>query len=128
MRLPVIALVLVASVACSNKLGGDLTINGEPFAPASCRNGVVYGFSGVEVRGKRGDKLRLAQTATGEVQVIVFAPGATVGSSIGTCGTITVDTQRSTINDVKNVRGKATLACETDGLTLAGTVTFENCH
>lgn len=120
--------ILFANCVCSNKLGGDLTVNGEPFQPSSCRSGAVYGFSGVEVTGKSGWKLRLVQTPSGQGNVIAFGPGAATGAELGPCGTLTVDTQNSTINDVKNVQGKADLACTTDGLTLKGKLTFENCH
>jgi hypothetical protein len=85
-------------------------------------------LSGVEVTGKSGWKLRLVQTPTGEGQVIAFGPGASTGAELGACGALTVNTQNSTINDVKNVEGHAELSCTTDGLSLAGKITFENCH
>lgn len=131
MRLPRWALVLpivFANCVCSNKLGGDLKLNGEPFAPTGCRNGAVYGFSGVEVTGKSGWKLRLVQTPTGEGRVIAFGPGASTGAELGACGSLKVNTQNSTINEVKNVEGHAELACTVDGLSLSGKITFENCH
>ncbi|MBK9035667.1 MAG: hypothetical protein IPL61_31185 [Myxococcales bacterium] len=120
--------IVFANCICSNKLGGDLTLNGEPFAPSSCRNGAVYGFSGVEVTGKGGWKLRLVQTPTGEANVVVFGPDSPRGAELGACGTVKVDTQNSTVNDVKNVEGSAVLACAADGVSLSGKVTFENCH
>ena len=55
--------------------------------------------------------------------------GEAVGSAeLGACGTLKVDTQNSTINDVKNVEGHAELSCTADGLSLSGKITFENCH
>lgn len=131
-RIPIWALalpIMFANCVCSNKLGGDLQRNGEPFGASSCRNGMVYGYSGVEISGKDGWKLRLIQTPSGVGQVIAFGPGSTTGAELGACATaLTVDTQNSTINDVKNVEGKAVLDCTADGLTLKGTVTFSNCH
>lgn len=117
-----------ANCVCSNKLGGDLKINGEAFAPSGCRSGAVYGFGGVEVTGAGGRRLRVLQTPTGEAQVVMFASGATVGTDLGVCGQISVTDQNSTINDVKNVKGKATLKCAADGVTIEGSLTFENCH
>ena len=131
MKIPRIALVLpivFANCMCSNKLGGDLKVNGESFGANGCRSGAVYGFSGVEVTGAGGRKLRVLQLPTGEAKVVVFANGAAVGSDLGVCGTISVSDQNSTINDVKNVRGKAQLSCAADGITLEGSLTFENCH
>ena len=120
--------LVLCTCVCSNKLGGDLKLDGQPFVAKSCRSGKVYGFAGVEVTGASGHRLRVIHTPTGEAQVVVFAPGNAVGKDLGTCGTITVSEQNSTINDVKNVEGKASLSCQADGLALAGTLTFENCH
>ena len=55
-------LVVLVVAACSNKLGGDLTINGEKATLSSCRSGAVYGFRGVELSIKGGTKLRVAAT------------------------------------------------------------------
>lgn len=124
----VVLLAVGPAAACSNKLGGDLKVNGQPFAAASCRSGAVFGVSGVEVTGKGGQRLRVVQLPTGEAQVVLFAPGAQVGSDLGVCGSIQVTTQSSTVNNVRNVEGKAQLQCTADGVTVAGTLTFENCH
>ena len=113
---------------CSNKLGGDLQLNGQPFGASSCRNGARYGFAGVEVSGKDGWKLRFVQTPTGSANVVVFKPGIATGVELGECGTIRVEMQNSTVNDVKNVQGSAEVSCASDGLTVAGKLTFGNCH
>lgn len=120
--------IVFANCMCSNKLGGDLKINGEAFAPSSCRSGAVYGFAGVEVTGAGGRRLRVLHTPTGEAQVVLFASGAQVGTNLGLCGTLTVSDQNSTINDVKNVQGKAQLKCAADGVVIEGSLQFENCH
>lgn len=118
-------------VACSNELGGDLTINGVAFAPSSCRNGVVHGFRGVAVRGAAGE-LRIAPSMTGEAQVALFPAGARAEAQaavdLGKCGLFSISDQSSTINDVRNVEGKASLDCTAAGFTLRGTLTFSNCH
>lgn len=119
---------LLVTCICSNKLGGDLKVDGEAFGASGCRNGAVYGFAGVEVTGKGGRRLRVIHTPTGAANVVVFASGAQMGSDLGACGTIQVSDQNSTVNDVKNVEGKALLKCAADGITIEGTLTFENCH
>jgi hypothetical protein len=121
-------LVVLVVAACSNKLGGDLTINGEKATLSSCRSGAVYGFRGVELSIKGGTKLRVAATPANEAQVFVMLAGQIKGSDIGTCGTIQVSDQNSTINDVKNVEGKVVLDCTADGAVIKGSVTFGNCH
>lgn len=121
------ALVFLA-VGCSSKVSGEVEINGEKVGVSSCRNGVVYGYRGVEVTLKSGDRLRVATTQTGEAWLVYMPKGSSTGTEIGACGTLGVSDQNSTINDVKNVEGKAELDCASDGLTVKGTVKFENCH
>jgi hypothetical protein len=122
------ALILIAVAGCSNKLGGDVTVDGQKLEVSSCRSGAVYGFRGVEVTGKSGLRLRVASTQTGEANVVVMQPGAAVGTDLGPCGSFEISDQHSTINDVKNVAGKAKLDCVADGVTVKGSLTFENCH
>lgn len=131
MRIPRFVLVVpivFANCICSNKLGGDLKVNGQPFEATSCRSGQVYGFAGVEATGKNGTRIRVIATPTSEAQVVLFGQGAQTGTDLGVCGTIRVSDQNSTVNDVKNVEGKAQLKCAADGVTIEGSLTFENCH
>ncbi len=129
MRALLLVVVVVVSVAgCSNKIGGEVTVNGEKLELSSCRSGAVYGFRGVEVTAKSGLKLRIVATATDEAYLAVMPAGAETGTDVGTCGTLKISDQNSTINDVKNVEGKAKLDCNRDGFEIKGTVEFENCH
>jgi hypothetical protein len=120
--------LLVALSACSAKLDSDMTIDGAKLEPTSCRSGAVFGFRGVELTGKSGVRLRLAATETGEANLVVIPAGAAVGHELGHCGSFELADQNSTINDVKNVKGKATLDCTTEGTTVKGRVSFANCH
>ena len=125
----ILVLVLaVAAVACSSKISGEIEINGEKAGLSSCRNGVVFGYRGVELTTQNGDRLRIASSQTGEAWLVVMASGAATGNEIGTCGTFEISDQNSTINDVKNVKGQANLECATADFKVKGTVTFENCH
>jgi hypothetical protein len=117
------------SCFCSNKLSGTVEINGEKVGFNSCRNGAVHGFRGVELSGSNGMKLRLGLTPTGHMGVIVFDKGATTGKELtATCGSLSISDQNSTVNNVKNIQGKASLDCDTDGYKIKGDVSFENCH
>ena len=127
MRWWLCGLVLVA-VGCTNKLGGDVSVNNETLELDSCRSGVVYGFRGVEVTAKSGVRVRVGATPTGEAHVFVMAAGAEVGKDLGACGTFQISDQNSTVNDVKNVQGKATFDCSAEGFTVKGSFNFENCH
>jgi len=128
MRAALLVAAVIAGFGCTNKLGGDLRVDGDKVSLSSCRNGVVYGYTGVELTTKSGVRIRIAASLTGEAEVVVVGAGATVGTELGRCGSLTVSDQNSTINDVKNVEGKATLDCSADGATIQGTVSFENCH
>ncbi len=122
-------MALWGSCFCSNKLSGNVEVNGEKVGFNSCRNGLVYGFRGVELSGSNGMKLRLGHSPTGEMGVIVFAKGESVGKELRVpCGSLSLSDQNSTVNDVKNIQGKAVLDCTAEGYTLKGEVSFENCH
>lgn len=120
--------IVFANCICSNKLGGDLKLNGQPFAASSCRNGAAFGFAGVEVRGRDGWRIRFVLQPTGEAAAIVFGPGSDTGASLGLCGPMKYSVQNSTVNNVKNVEGAIDAACAADGIELAGRLTFGNCH
>jgi hypothetical protein len=106
-----------------------MEVNGEKVTFGSCRNGAVYGFRGVELSGSNGIRLRLGLLPTGAAGVIVMPKGETVGKELGVeCGTLQLSDQNSTVNDVKNVQGKAVLDCEGHGFKVKGEVSFENCH
>jgi hypothetical protein len=122
-------MALWGSCFCSNKLSGSMEVNGEKVGFNSCRNGLVYGFRGVELSASNGMRLRLGLLPTGEAGVIVMPKGESVGKELGVeCGSLTISDQNSTVNDVKNVQGKAVLDCEGQGYKVKGEASFENCH
>ncbi len=122
-------LVVVAGGAgCKNKIDAKLKLDDGNFYPDSCRSGQALGFQGVQLTDVTGNRLRLVITPAGTSEVFYFAKGAETGDEVGPCGPLTVTRQNSTINDVTNVEGHATLKCEGGGHKLAGTVTFSNCH
>jgi hypothetical protein len=120
--------MLLMWAGCSAKLAGDVSINGQATSLTECRNGSVYGYRGVELTADNGTRLRMAATVTGEVEVAVLAKGSDKGVRLGTCGTLQIADQNSTINGVKNVEGAATLNCNGAGFTLKGNASFSNCH
>jgi len=113
---------------CSNELSSNLEINGAPVKLTECRNGIVYGFRGVELTADTGVRVRVAGTETGESSVVIMPSGAKTGVRLGTCGAFEVADQSSTINSVKNVEGTASFDCKGDGFTLKGSAKFKNCH
>ena len=126
-RTILLALVLVAG--CSAKIKGSLKLDGADLKITGCRSGVPFNFSGVELSADNGKRLRLVQAIDGSVNVAIFDKDQSQGQAIeGSCGTITLKTQNSEINGVKNIEGTATLKCAANGHTLEGSISFENCH
>jgi hypothetical protein len=115
-------------IACTNKLSGELDVAGSKFVPESCRSGQALGFSGVELTAKDGRRIRVAQTASGDGFAIFFGPEDVSGTELGRCGPFQLETQSSTINNIRNVKGTAKLDCGTADIKVSGSVTFENCH
>ena len=122
------AIAIAALAACTSHVGGSMTVDGQPFAVSECRSGAAFSFSGIQFADATGKRLRLMQEAGGGVTVALFQPGAPRGDTFGACGTIQIETQNSTINNIRNVKGKVDLSCEGGGHKLVGSLSFENCH
>ena len=125
-RLWPLASILLFATACSAELSADITINSSAFTPTSCRSGQVNGFSGVDLIDDKEQTLRLVQTPANKPLVILFEGEKPL--EFGECGTLSLDRQNSTINDITNVMGKATLDCKLEDRAVSGTLTFKNCH
>jgi hypothetical protein len=128
MRATTIGIAAVLWTGCSNKLSSDLDLNGEKVTLTSCRNGLVYGFRGIELTAESGIRLRIAATPTGDADVVVMPSGSAKGERLGSCGTFELADQNSEINKVKNVEGRATFDCKVAGYALKGSASFGNCH
>lgn len=117
---------------CSNKLIGDLSVNGEKLDVTSCRNAAAYGFSGLVLETSNQMKLIIAYTDTGKTHVVLLphfgTPGRKKGVPLGSCALLEMREQHSTINNIRNVEGTVGFECTTDGYTVKGGLAFENCH
>jgi hypothetical protein len=125
-----LALLTVGSLSlggCKAKLEGSLTVNGAPFEVSSCRSGQANGFMGVDLSNEAGATIRLVQTPMNVPQVLYLQGEGAQATMIGTCGSLTIRTQNSTINDIRNVEGNANLQCA-GAVTIAGAMRFQNCH
>jgi hypothetical protein len=127
-----LALVLLgALLACKSKSSGTVTVDGQPFAIEECRSGQanVPPFIGVDFLDKSGKRVRFYSEGAGTLRTFIFPPGASQGEMIGEgCGSVTVNTQNSEVNGVKNVSGSVTANCTGSGHTIVANATFENCH
>lgn len=120
------AVCLLGAAACTNEITASLELDGTPFEPSSCQSGERNNFMGVDLIEESGRVLRLAQSPANQPIAIVMANGTT--TEVGPCGEMSVQRQNSTINDITNVEGNATLECDAKDHEVKGTVTFKNCH
>lgn len=121
-----VSALVVALIGCTAELGGDVKVDGEAFTPTECNSGQLNGFAGVDLIDNGGRTLRIVQSPTNQPQAILMAGNQV--ADLGPCGTMTLNRQNSTVNDVVNVMGDATLDCEVEGHSVKGSVTFKNCH
>ena len=121
-----VAVCLLGASACTNEITASLELDGTPFQPTSCQSGERNNFMGVDLIEESGRMLRLANSPANQPIAIVMVDGTT--TEIGPCGQMTVQRQNSTINDITNVEGNATVECEGKDHSVKGTVTFKNCH
>jgi hypothetical protein len=128
MRKPILQVVALALLgSCTPHIGGEVLVDGKALAINGCRSGQASGFPGVDLTAADGRKLRLVYDPSGQSRVFLFE-GNAVGTELGLCGPMQVQQQSSRINNIHNIRGSATLKCETNGRRLSGQVSFENCH
>jgi len=122
------ACFLLMLAGCAAHTTGSIQINGTTFVPARCNSGQALGFAGVELADAQQRRLRLAHALDGRFEAVYFPPGAPLGDSLGSCGTMTLKTGVAVVNGVKNVEGFAQLRCDTGSVKVIGDVTFEGCH
>lgn len=123
--LSLLAALLLCTAACTAEITAALNVDDGSFVPTSCRAGQLNGFAGVDLIDAGGRTLRLVQTPTNEPNAILLGDQTV---DFGVCGSLSVERQTSTVNDITNVMGEAKLDCEAEGHKVSGTVTFKNCH
>lgn len=125
-RLLLLSATLLVCLSCRAKLSSALQIDGKAFTPTSCRSGQVNNFMGVDLIDDTGLTLRLVQSPALESSAILIV-GDNV-SELGECGKMTSQRQTSSVNEVFNIEGSATLECKDEKHSVSGSVTFANCH
>ncbi len=123
-----VVLPALAAAGCYAKISGNLQVDGAPFAGKECRSGQAFGYSGIQFSESSGRQLRLQSVPDGTCEAALFSPGAAVGENLGPCGLLKMQAQASRVRSVHNLRGTATLSCQTSRHQVSGQVEFENCH
>ena len=123
-----ICLGALALLSCTSKITGTLQVDGSTFEVKQCRSGQAFGFSGIELTDKSGNRLRVLANADGTCSAALFKGDSPTGDRLGQCGTLAMEAQSSRINSIVNVKGTAKLSCEAVNHKVSGTVEFENCH
>lgn len=121
-------LLPIVAFGCSNKLSGSISLSEGKFVPTSCQNMARIGQRGVELADDESRRLRLIELPDGSADAYWFEGSSGKGKKLSDCVTLSVQDQKSTVNKVRNVMGKAELDCHRGDDELTGTVTFENCH
>jgi hypothetical protein len=117
------------TIGCDKtELSGGLSVDGQEFTMAGCRNGSVRGFMGVELHTESGQRLRIAHTVGDQAIVVLMPREGAPGIDLGSCGWFRFAEDTSTVNHIRNVSGEAKLECTASGHSVVGSVAFKNCH
>jgi len=130
---------LLTMFACVPYVESDVIVDGVPFRADGCRTGAANGFMGVDLIAPDEGRLRLSLDPrtphvpghpfvhSGTPVATLFAPGQMREQVVGLCGTLTVALQPSKVG-YRNIKGAATLSCESPQHKISGRVSFEDCH
>ena len=134
----VASLFVLAGVGCSNKISGSIDVTTKAhgnysITPGQCISGEREDFFGADLREGKADKIiRVIKDPKEGYSVRINIPGTkkAVVVNDGVCSTfkVRVKKQSSTINDVRNVKGRIKLDCKVGGSTVEANIKFENCH
>lgn len=134
-----LGLVCVALVAaCSNNLTGTAdvkTLESGPFslAPDTCYSGEREAYFGVQLEDKKsGSMMRLVKDPVKGYTAVVRLPKSDKALTVTPEGCakfdVHIETQSSTINNIRNIKGRADIDCISGENSLRANLTFENCH
>jgi hypothetical protein len=101
-------------------------VNGERFGPHECRSGQQEEFNGVDLSDGTGKWLRIASNVDNSVSVVVFEPGVRPAAIVG-CTTLHLSKSARDKRGRYKVSGDATMACSGDGVSVTGSVFFDDC-
>ena len=112
-------------IAATGQVSGSMTVNSAPYAPIRCGAGQASGFSGVDVFGNDGSRVRFVSEVDGTSSVIYFSPAAGgAGATMKGCATLNVRPTGVILNGVPQVSGNVQLDCKNDAVHLAGMIAF----
>jgi hypothetical protein len=134
----VASLFVLVAVGCSNKISGSIDVTTKEhgdysITPGQCISGEREDFFGVDLREDKGDKIiRVIKDPNDGYSVRINIPGTkkavVVNDDVCSTFKVRVKKQNSTINDIKNIKGRIKLDCKVGGSTVKANVKFENCH
>ncbi len=133
----ILAALVCSAASCTNKLSGSVDAKTKEagsfsMTPTKCFSGEREGFFGVQLEDGSDNFLRAVKDPTKGYVVLVKVPDSDKTLSVTktdcTKFDIRVETQSSTINDIRNVTGHIRVDCSEGDDTLKAKVTFENCH
>lgn len=135
----VLGLICLGLVAgCSNNLTGTANVTTKesgPFSitPDSCYSGQREAYFGVQLEdSKGGTMMRLVKDPVKGYTAVIRLPNSdkalTVTPEACAKFDVHIETQSSTINNIRNIKGRANIDCASGDNSLKADLTFENCH
>jgi hypothetical protein len=124
----VLVVFLVLLPKCTNKLEGQLTVDGKPFVPEHCWSEQRVSRVGVAIESADGRRIVADRLEHGGAMVAVGHRDVAGTHELGACADLAIDKTHTEINGVDNVEGRVTFTCRGDARSVLGTITFENCH
>jgi hypothetical protein len=134
----VACLFILVGSGCSNKLSGSVDVTTKAHGdysikPGQCISGEREDFFGADLREGDDDKIiRVMKDPKEGYSVRINVPGSkkavVVNDDVCSTFKVRVKKQKSTINDVTNVKGRIKLDCKVGTTTVEANIRFENCH
>jgi hypothetical protein len=125
-------------IGCSNKISGSADVTTKEHGdfsikPDECVSGERQEFFGADLRQGDGRKIiRIISDPKAGYSVKVNIPdtkkAVVVNDDVCSKFDVHVEKQNSTINNIKNVKGRAKLKCKVEGSKVKADLKFENCH
>ena len=116
---------VAALAACTSSVDGELRVDGEVFEVTHCDSLERIGLAGVDLVLEDDRRVRLFVRPGLGLFVTVLGPDRL--EELGDCAQAAFEEQGYELNDVRAIRGTASLRCVDRSPTVEGRVEFEGC-
>jgi hypothetical protein len=117
-------LIAEAEDATRTVVHASIDVNAAPFVVESCVSGAVSEFHGIDLTGADHTKVRLFVEPNGNVAVVLFPRGASLGITMHGCAALDMHDTGMAVSRIKIVEGVASVRCASGDFTVEGTASF----